>query len=85
MSAIRPGMPSILPQSAAPTGPHAASRATSADFFRAALAQLSAPQASAAKPEAPQVRRETLRTDPPPQGAYEGRNLRPGSLLDIRI
>jgi hypothetical protein len=85
MSAIRPGLPSILPQSAPQAGPHAASRATSADFFRAALSQIAGPQASIAKPDVPQVRTETLRTDPPPRDAYEGRNLRPGSLLDIRI
>ncbi|MDB5420623.1 MAG: hypothetical protein JWR59_570 [Brevundimonas sp.] len=76
MSTIRTGLPATLPQMGAQTLAQPAVRAASADFFRAALAQV---QGGAIKPEVTQTRTET------PRDAGDGRSLRPGSLLDIRV
>lgn len=76
MSTIRPGLPVALPQTAAPQGAQAGVRAASADFFKATLAQV---QGSAVKPEVTPIRTE------PRREAGDGRSLRPGSLLDIRV
>lgn len=80
MSTIRPGLPATLPQMGAQPAAQPAARAASSDFFRAALAQV---QGSAIKPEITPIRTET-RADAPRE-AGDGRSLRPGSLLDIRV
>jgi hypothetical protein len=75
MSTIRTGLPASLPQPAS----QPAARAASADFFRAALATV---QGTSVKPETTASRTESGASFKP--GA-DGRSLRPGSLLDIRV
>jgi len=99
MSAIRPDIPATLPQTGA-NHPNTAVRAAQTAFFRAALGQAS-PQATGSpspagsaqastRATAPQAAQTTaLRTVATPSRLTDGeapsRNLRPGSLLDIRI
>ncbi|MGV9008244.1 hypothetical protein [Brevundimonas sp.] len=85
MSAIRPDLPSTL----FPTAPQpAAQAARSSDFFRAALAGISPTPVT--KPETG-IRPSTLSSraadgmETRSAGANGDRDLRPGSLLDIRI
>ena len=77
MSAIRPDLPSTL----FPTAPQpAAQAARSSDFFSAALAGVSPTPLSPGKAltaRAAPLEAEPVRT--------AGRDMRPGSLLDIRV
>lgn len=74
MTTIRTGLPASMLQPAS----QPAVRAASSDFFRAALASV---QGTSVKPEV-----TATRVDPKPDpGAGDGRALRPGSLLDIRV
>jgi hypothetical protein len=75
MSAIRPDLPAALPQ----TGTAPAVRAAQADFFRAALSRAETGQAGAVQPTMTPI------TVEPPRPSGEGRAMRPGSLLDIRV
>lgn len=100
MSAIRPDIPATLPQTGA-NHPNTAVRAAQTAFFRAALGQASPQATGAPSPAgstqasaratAPQGTTQTtaLRTVATPSRLTDGeapsRNLRPGSLLDIRI
>jgi hypothetical protein len=80
MSAIRPGLPQIVPQSA---DAGRARSAQAAAYFRAAVDQAQTARPATAQASAPAPAVVTTRTTaaaPDPN-----RPLRPGSLLDIRI
>lgn len=80
MSAIRPGLPQIVPQLA---DAGRARSAQTAAFFRAAIDQAqSAPAASVPAASAPAVVTTRATSAPAPDPS---RPPRPGSLLDIRI
>lgn len=81
MSTIRSGLPATLPQTGAQTVAQPAVRAASSDFFRMALAQVQG--GGAIKPEVTPIRTEAR--PEPGRDAGDGRSLRPGSLLDIRV
>jgi hypothetical protein len=77
MSAIRPGLPQIVPQ---PADAGRARSAQAAAFFRAAVDQTEATAQASASAPAVVTTRATSAPAPDPS-----RPLRPGSLLDIRI
>ncbi len=78
MSAIRPDLPAVA---AVRPEPGAAARSAQAAFFRAAMAQ-AAPEVTArqASQASPQVQAQA-----PTRPASPERDVRPGSLLDIRV
>lgn len=80
MSAIRPDLPSTL----FPTAPQpAAQAARSSDFFRAALAGISpTPVTKTEVAVRPSITTASRSDSPSPTGE---RDLRPGSLVDIRV
>ena len=75
MSAIRSDVPAVLPHTGA-NHPATAARAAQTAFFRAALGEVDAPKAAAV---------ETVRAPLKRDDASDGRSMRPGSLLDIRV
>ncbi len=80
MSAIRPDLPSSL----FPTAPQpAAQAARSSDFFRAALAGISPTPVTKTEVAV----RPSITASVRSEGAASGgeRDLRPGSLVDIRV
>ena len=79
MSAIRPDLPAVTPQAA---GDAPAVRNAQAAFFRAAMAQVQAPQPQIAS--APRTVQTTV-TPTSTTSAEPTRMARPGSLLDIRV
>jgi len=79
MSAIRPDLPAMTPQAA---GDAPAARNAQAAFFRAAMAQVQAPQPQIAS--APRMVQTTV-TPTSTTSAEPTRMARPGSLLDIRV
>ena len=82
MSAIRPGLPQIVPQ---PADAGRARSAQAAAFFRAAVDQAQTANPAAAQASAPAPAMVTTRTTASASAADPNRPLRPGSLLDIRI
>ncbi len=80
MSAIRPDLPSTL----FPTAPQpAAQAARSSDFFRAALAGISPTPVTKTEVAVRPSITTASRSDS--TGSTIERDLRPGSLLDIRV
>ena len=79
MSAIRPDLPAMTPQAA---GDAPAVRNAQAAFFRAAMAQVQAPQPQVAS--APRMVQTTV-APTSTTSAEPTRMVRPGSLLDIRV
>lgn len=87
MSAIRPDLPATTTPAQAPAS--AAVRSAQADFFRAALNQTTAAQATAGQRPTttlqPAVTRTTSQPAATSSSAPMDRMARPGSLLDIRV
>ena len=75
MSAIRPDLTAPTPHAAAPV------RNAQAAFFRAALGQVPAPQATTTAVQTTVTPTTTL----PRESAEPTRSTRPGRLLDIRV
>lgn len=82
MSAIRPGLPQIVPQ---PADAGRARSAQAAAFFRAAVDQAQTTNPAAAQASAPAPAVVTTRTTASASASDPNRPLRPGSLLDIRV
>jgi hypothetical protein len=76
MSAIRPDLPAVQPQSQG----SASVRQAQAAFFRAALGEVQANQ-----PQATPVRTTIQPQTTEPAPSATGRAMRPGSLLDIKV
>lgn len=82
MSAIRPDLPAMTPQ----TGATPTVRAAQADFFRAALSRVQTPTAQATTAQTGAVQSTTTPiTTEPARAPGNARDIRPGSLLDIRV
>lgn len=82
MSAIRPGLPQIVPQ---PADAGRARSAQAAAFFRAAVDQAQTTNPAAAQAPAPAPALVAARATGSASAPDPSRPLRPGSLLDIRI